>query len=1288
MRIPHPAALLVDHPALPRPEIAGAVREDSERPPATTSVGSLSRRERYGAAVQLTAAVALLSEFDLWLPRSAFEGLHLLRSGDGIRPVLGRYPIPLSRVVDCLGGGEAAMEAMRSAAIDRIVDILRLSSSETLAEHPDPGICYEDFIGHLLRELPQPLDRQTARSLWALRWNPLPLPEDGLVELWAAPLQKTARQLAAALWSDLRRRGRRAWVWPAEESGLEPESIPAVSGDGTMIIVGQLSNHELNALSRWASGNGRSAVGIGLFPRGWHADPPSLGRGSLTGHLAVAGLPLESARRLIEARQDRFDPFESSDRAALTESLQSVLRPRRPVPGVAAAATRAGALKSWLALSPRGLPPGFISLHSGLSPAALESQRQATALVEVGPRWRLPEPVPLGRDPRHLRVAELYAPGQPSHLLHTALGSGDTEMLELWARSSLDRLDAASVRELLATIESGALGERVQMLLAEACLAVLDLSGARSALAAVPAKNRGAVELWCAALDPEPGAGRRLPTDTDLAAHPRAAAETAALVLDETSRHLRSSTSMAAVMIEAGRRRSGGELQRWFEIEQAFRLAPERLGDQRWRRGITAGHPELRARAAHRSALWNLECGRVRQARRLLEVLSRDAVGPGQRGAIELDLGAVALSQGRSRDAEGHHLRAYHLLRTAGFRHRTSLPLFNLAVADVDQLRVQRAAERLESLAALDPREPFVIGEQARLALAVGDEPVFRRRLEIFEGRVDEGDPRFAEGLALLHGVRKLLDGDSRRAARDLARAGQEGVAWGALAAAVAGEEQEDVGPDLWGVARAAALVRHDGPDEKAAITHDLDPARLTDALALALAERVKAEKFSVADELRSLLIAALRRSGLEGWAESLAGLRERAGGVVSALARVVETGGLETVERHYLEKLQASLGVSGLEIRDAIDGTLIWSQGGGAPGSEMRHGRLAVVPLGGSLDDGPTSRLVVGVLDLVLPRHRAADDRGAEATGFFGISEAARNVRRELRELAPTHLPVLLVGETGVGKEVAARALHTLSRRKGAFVAVNVSAIPETLLEAELFGSVKGAFTGADRSRRGLAVAADGGTLFLDEIGDLEGQLQVKLLRFIETREVRPVGSHVTRGVDVRIVSATHRDLGRRMREGTFRRDLYFRIAAPEVQIPPLRSRAEDIPLLREIFEREAHGQHGLPRPVWSAESEALLRSYYWPGNVRELRQVVEVAMVRAQGAAVRAEHLPIGDQDTSASGTWDDAQREFRRRFLSAALRRNGGNRSAAARQLGISRQALLYHLRNLGLQNLDQD
>jgi sigma-54-dependent transcriptional regulator len=217
------------------------------------------------------------------------------------------------------------------------------------------------------------------------------------------------------------------------------------------------------------------------------------------------------------------------------------------------------------------------------------------------------------------------------------------------------------------------------------------------------------------------------------------------------------------------------------------------------------------------------------------------------------------------------------------------------------------------------------------------------------------------------------------------------------------------------------------------------------------------------------------------------------------------------------------------------------------------------------------------------------------------------------------------------------------------------------------------------------LVAAAEGGTLFLDEIGDLDPPIQVKLLRFLESQEIRPVGSDRTRKVDVRIVSATHRDLKRRVRDGVFRHDLYYRLGGTTILIPPLRERPGDLADLRDHFERLAVLRHGLKPARWSNEAIDALGRYRWPGNVRELRHVIDVALVRAAGGPVGLEHLQISSDVDPTANTWEAAQFEFRSRFLEAALHRHGGNRSATARELGISRQALLYHLRNLGLTHI---
>ncbi len=1282
MRIPTPAALLIEHPALPAPSVSGAVRENLDDGAALIRELTLPRRDRFRAALQLTTAVAHLAEFDLWPARAAIGEARVSRTPTALSITMGRFAYPLSSAIERLGGGEGAMERLRTAVIERIAAAVRLDPDEIGGAAEAPGLVFEGAIARQLRELQQPVDRLSARALWALRWAELPASEIGVVQLWRVRREESAHRLAGALWCRLRRNGEAAWLWRAGDAGADTAPLPSLGERGTLIAVGCLSQGEFAALSRWSQRDGCSAFAIGTFPGGWNAPRPPFDSLRLARHISLVGFPPDRARRILDRRRSRFDPLEPADRDALTTAVLAAVTPRERHLAPPRRSPAEESLASWLALAPAGLPPDVVALHSGIARPELDSARRTLGVIEHGGIWRLPEAVPLEVDPRHLLVASLMESDRPSRMLHTALGSADSSELEAWARGELDRLRAIEVRDLLSTIAPGALGHGVQLLLAEASLSVLDLGGARNALDGVPPRAAAAHRLWLEAVDHVLGRQRRLPTDAEIRSHPRAAAESAVITLFDARRRGLEIQVEARLAVDAALHRLSGEVRRRIELELAYIERPQELAASREVRDLVGDDPALRAQFAYRRAMVLLEDGDTAKARRLLQVLSRSLIGPGLLGWVEVDLGAVALQEGRSRVAAGHQLRAYQLLRAAGFEHLTHLALFDLAVADVDQLRVAPAAQRLDKLAETDPEDPFVIGERARLALAVGDEPAFRRLLAAFEEAVGDDDPRFSEGLFLLRGVAALLDGDHSLSGKMLQGAGQEGLAWQALAAADNGQPIGAGPPDEWGVRRATELVHAVRSGRGFEFSNGELSRDPSEWLALALAERLYGGKLTKDAALRGEAIRNLRSNGLVGWAEILSGFHEHAAGLMTALARIVESGGVEGVEPEQLDLLMRCLEIKGLEILDAAERRPIWRHGNGRAGSEMRHGKLVVVPLGGDLIEGPATRLVFGILDLVLPPPSGHYDTGAEETGFYGVSDAARSLRRELRELGPSHLPILLMGETGVGKEVAARALHRISGRTGALVTVNVAAIPGTLLEAELFGSVKGAFTGADRSRQGLAVAADGGTLFLDEIGDLDAGLQVKLLRFLESGEVRAVGASQTRIVDVRIVSATHADLGRLMREGGFRRDLYFRIAAPEVHVPPLRSRREDVPLLKDLFEREAVSRHGLARPVWSPEAEAALQRYHWPGNVRELRQVVEVAMVRAGGSVVQCDHLPIATPGFTPGGTWEEAQREFRRRYLSAALQRNQGNRSATARELGISRQTLIYHLRHLGL------
>jgi two-component system response regulator AtoC len=286
----------------------------------------------------------------------------------------------------------------------------------------------------------------------------------------------------------------------------------------------------------------------------------------------------------------------------------------------------------------------------------------------------------------------------------------------------------------------------------------------------------------------------------------------------------------------------------------------------------------------------------------------------------------------------------------------------------------------------------------------------------------------------------------------------------------------------------------------------------------------------------------------------------------------------------------------------------------------------------------------------------------------------------------------VLLTGESGTGKEVLARALHAQStRRSQAFVAVNCGAIPEALLESELFGHAKGAFTGADRARRGLFVEADGGTIFLDEIGELPLPLQVKLLRVLQEEEVRPVGESKSRAVDARVIAATARDLSREVSEGRFREDLFYRLDVVRVTVPPLRERREDIPLLVDHF--LASFRASLGKSVRSVADDALAKlvAYAWPGNVRELENVIERAMILTNDERITLRELPenvrggapvVSPQARAGDYSLGAARRRFETDWIREALEAAKGNRTHAARLLGISHRALLYKLKEYGL------
>jgi transcriptional regulator with PAS, ATPase and Fis domain len=434
-------------------------------------------------------------------------------------------------------------------------------------------------------------------------------------------------------------------------------------------------------------------------------------------------------------------------------------------------------------------------------------------------------------------------------------------------------------------------------------------------------------------------------------------------------------------------------------------------------------------------------------------------------------------------------------------------------------------------------------------------------------------------------------------------------------------------------------------------------------------------------------------------------------------------------VDRDAIAKVMAraaeSLQTSRIEVCSADGGpaTVIMSAGSGLAtlvGARVLEAGIAIGPEAGSagrelgvpirlgsrllgalcvrwpVDRAPSTH-ALDVLELaaavVSPRveslQTAARDVAVASTSIpdlVGASAAIDEVRRAVTRAAAAPFAVLIEGESGVGKELVARAIHCLSpRRERRFCDVNCAALPDDLLESELFGHVRGAFTGAITDRAGLVEEADGGTLFLDEVPDLSPRAQAKLLRVLQQQEVRRVGESFSRKVDVRIVSAVNRDMRDEAATGRFRQDLLYRLDVIRIRVPPLRERPEDIPLLAQHFWRTVAPRVGTRATLAHGTITALTR-YSWPGNVRELQNVMSALAVAAPPhGQVRSSLLPsviVGSPAVASSARLAEARLQYERRFIEMALARAGGRRARAARELGLSRQGLLKMIMRLGL------
>lgn len=1275
MRTPAPRSLLAEHPALP---LTYGAEESRIR---TVSIKALDIGDRRCIAAQLVALAALLADFELWPGRAALLRAQAEETSEGFRARLNVIPVSLSRVWAGLGGGDPAAEATRNAVLGAVttltgVDLVGLGESQS-----DPGFFLDGVLSTLLGDVNRPLDRVTARALWMWKWSLPELVLPGDTEFLAIPDEAVARRIGAATWASAVRQGRGATfeLVDGERNRLRVAECP---GEDTVnIVAGALDERTLAAALERRSTESSSLIALGCFSEGWN--PGSRGvyvPDRLSAHLALVGIAPAKRVRVIDGLVGRFDPFSAADRDWLTGSASVLFEKRRST-----GKGRIAELARVAALAPKGIPVEIALDLAGVTTEDLaDACGQRKVVIRDGLILRR-EFSPLKIDPLHAEIVPLFDAEDPARALHEALASANPGAILSWAKTRLDDLDGASVRRLLSPLAPGSLGAGVQAVLAEACLSLADIHGARRALHGLTEEVARPWKEWLRTLDRRPGWEIGLPRAIDLRHAPRACAEIALVNLRRSLGTSPAAAEEALEFISGSLQNLHGANRRWVEIRLEARVRPERLDDRGWRRRMTGGHPLLAGLLLFERSTRAIFRGEFVRARRMLRRAMAAEGSPGRLAMMQVNLGQVEANAGRQQVSEALTLGAYRLFQMAGFRHRASEALHNLAVSDIDQLRVERAAARLEALAGMEGSIHLEV-ERVRLKLARGRLEEFRRALNGLSGIDGNGDPQIDQALSFLGGVEALFFGSPETARGLLADGGEEGETWLDLVNAVTenGRGFSNVADDGWGVGRAAALARQlRNRKEEIVFEGDLD---LQDAMAMSMCRQLGLCPGWPPSVLRRRAVDILVRRGLDGWASRLRWASGEVDVLLSGLSGVIRGCEGDSGQASSLGPALASFGISGLVVRTAKGGRELLRVGQGEACAGLLRGQVEVLPLGCGPFPGPAWDLLVEILDLVYSSATEAEvERETSEVRIDGESSAATALRDAIKEAAAPRFTALVHGETGTGKEVVARELHRLSKRTGDLVSVNVAAIPANLLEAELFGSVKGAFTGADRSRRGLVATAEGGTLFLDEVGDLDVALQVKLLRFLESGEIRPVGADRTGQVDVRVICATHRNLERRVREGRFREDLYYRMAVARIDVPPLRERTEDIPILRAIFEHEAAKRHRLQVSPWTASAEQALMNHSWPGNIRELKHTIEVAMARAGGRRIRPEHLPITGAVPVLRGTWEQSLATFKKTLLAEVLTRHHGNRSAAARELGISRQALLYQIKKLGLADL---
>ncbi|HXU45425.1 MAG TPA: sigma 54-interacting transcriptional regulator [Thermoanaerobaculia bacterium] len=669
-------------------------------------------------------------------------------------------------------------------------------------------------------------------------------------------------------------------------------------------------------------------------------------------------------------------------------------------------------------------------------------------------------------------------------------------------------------------------------------------------------------------------------------------------------------------------------------------------------------------------------------------------------GGLWNDLGLARAEAGDLSGAERAFLHAQRLFGGCDGPRRMTLALSNLAEVRLRRGRLAGVREILESSTAENRLAGNLRGQVQDAELTV--------RCELAEGRPEAALAVVAAARALLerHGAdwrRGELAALAARALGWLGRAEEAAVELDAGADCAEGLLEPEEIPALYALAGrrdealAAAARRPFSDLYRAALAGEEAPAGAWEAVDRLEPARSARLVYDLERLAPGVAPAARRRRAAEIWrALGASGFAGRLDARDVSPWRAIAAW-LERPARTSAEALAALFGAAGfgdarLELAtDSGVETLVAGAGGPAVRQAILEASGDRLILAAPAIDEPLATLFALVRREIEARPRLEREpprRSVRSAGWLGESPPLKAALDRLSRLAPGDLAVLVLGESGTGKELAAREIHRLSgRSRGPFVPVNCAALSETLLLSDLFGHARGAFTGADRERMGVFETAQGGTVFLDEIGDLPPVAQGMMLRVLQEGEVRRLGESLARKVDVRVVAATHRDLVRAVSQGTFRRDLYFRLRVSTVSLPPLRERGGDVLLLAEhLISREAL-RLGLKNPPrLSAEARKRLTGHDWPGNVRELENLMRVACLLAgDGGTIEPSDLEL-EAETQAAGSYQRQVDDLKRRLLTEALAASGGNRSEAARRLDLSRQALSYLIRQLRLTDLD--